>query len=118
MPINLIIKRINNLVKPICFVPVQVFRLAYCACERQRAHPGTTMGNTRTSMPTVMEEQRIVRSRIPYEPLHGGYHILACRYLTRIRSFICEEDYIVFLIPELTCPRSGSYGMRDLTIRC
>lgn len=80
MPRRLEIQRINHLIIPVIFIPVQILRLA--------------------SVSGIVEEEGIVRFGTGDEPLHCCDHVGSSRDLTRVAGVVDEHDDVVLFVPE------------------
>lgn len=62
-----------------------------------RSHFASTLTRKRDSL---VEEQRIVRSRPIDQPVHGRNHILSRRDLPRVPSIVRQDDNVLLFIPK------------------
>lgn len=81
------VDRVDDFVVPILFVAVQILRL-----------PAVT---------GVVEEERVVRPRIFYQPVHGSQDVLLRGLTHRVVLIICQAHHVLSLVAEVSVQVGG-----------
>jgi hypothetical protein len=91
---------VDDFVVAVGLVAVEVFRLSAVSC-RGVSVKADISGVSRAELTRVVEEERVIGSRVLDEPMHGAQDILFRRLAHGVLQVVGEDDHVLALVAEV-----------------